>query len=33
MTTDKPYLTGHYAPVADEITATALTVEGTLPPS
>ncbi|GAA0317565.1 carotenoid oxygenase family protein [Streptomyces polychromogenes] len=28
----KPYLTGHYTPVADEITATELTVEGTLPP-
>ncbi|WP_406289471.1 carotenoid oxygenase family protein [Embleya sp. NBC_00896] len=27
----KPYLTGHYAPVADEITATGLTVEGHLP--
>ncbi|MET9433239.1 carotenoid oxygenase family protein [Streptomyces sp. NPDC006551] len=32
MTTNKPYLTGHYTPVADEITATGLTVEGTLPP-
>ncbi|MFG2846494.1 carotenoid oxygenase family protein [Kitasatospora sp. NPDC048296] len=32
MTTDKPYLTGHYTPVADEISATELTVEGTLPP-
>ncbi|MED7953010.1 carotenoid oxygenase family protein [Streptomyces sp. BE303] len=30
--TAKPYLTGHYAPVADEITATGLTVEGHLPP-
>ncbi|MER8182344.1 carotenoid oxygenase family protein [Kitasatospora sp. NPDC094015] len=30
--TSKPYLTGHYTPVADEITATGLTVEGTLPP-
>lgn len=28
----KPYLTGHYSPVADEITATELAVEGTLPP-
>ncbi|MEU1471129.1 carotenoid oxygenase family protein [Streptomyces sp. NPDC005761] len=28
----KPYLTGHYSPVADEITATELSVEGTLPP-
>ncbi|MEU8472897.1 carotenoid oxygenase family protein [Streptomyces sp. NPDC029006] len=28
----KPYLTGHYEPVADEITATALPVEGALPP-
>ncbi|MER6303710.1 carotenoid oxygenase family protein [Kitasatospora sp. NPDC001539] len=28
----KPYLTGHYEPVADELTATDLTVEGTLPP-
>ena len=32
MTASKPYLTGHYTPVADEITATGLTVEGTLPP-
>ncbi|MFJ3856722.1 carotenoid oxygenase family protein [Streptomyces sp. NPDC090085] len=32
MTTAKPYLTGHYTPVPDEITATELTVEGTLPP-
>ncbi|MEV4613570.1 carotenoid oxygenase family protein [Kitasatospora sp. NPDC049258] len=30
--TSKPYLTGHYTPVADEVTATDLTVEGTLPP-
>ncbi|MFI6845093.1 carotenoid oxygenase family protein [Kitasatospora sp. NBC_00085] len=30
--TKPPYLTGHYTPVADEITATGLTVEGTLPP-
>ncbi|MFJ9773931.1 carotenoid oxygenase family protein [Kitasatospora sp. NPDC101157] len=30
--TPKPYLTGHYTPVADELTATDLTVEGTLPP-
>ncbi|WP_033353164.1 carotenoid oxygenase family protein [Kitasatospora aureofaciens] len=30
--TAKPYLTGHYTPVADELTATDLTVEGTLPP-
>ncbi|MGW2743604.1 carotenoid oxygenase family protein [Streptomyces sp. NPDC001450] len=30
--TTKPYLTGHYEPVVDEITATELTVEGTLPP-
>ncbi|MFJ6633628.1 carotenoid oxygenase family protein [Streptomyces sp. NPDC091376] len=30
--TSRPYLTGHYTPVADEITATGLTVEGTLPP-
>lgn len=29
--TSKPYLTGHCSPVADEITATDLTVEGTLP--
>ncbi|MFE6041091.1 carotenoid oxygenase family protein [Streptomyces sp. NPDC056452] len=28
----KPYLTGHYSPVADEITATELSVEGNLPP-
>lgn len=27
----KPYLTGHFAPVADEITAHELTVRGTLP--
>ncbi|WP_240802847.1 carotenoid oxygenase family protein [Streptomyces sp. A1499] len=32
MMTRKPYLTGHYAPVADEITATDLAVDGTLPP-
>jgi carotenoid cleavage dioxygenase-like enzyme len=32
MSTNKPYLTGHYTPVADEITATELTVEGSLPP-
>ncbi|MEV6770278.1 carotenoid oxygenase family protein [Nocardia sp. NPDC051030] len=32
LTTEKPYLTGHYTSVADEITATELTVEGTLPP-
>ncbi|RDI60297.1 retinal pigment epithelial membrane protein [Nocardia pseudobrasiliensis] len=32
MTVEKPYLTGHYTPVADEITAAELTVEGTLPP-
>lgn len=31
-TTAKPYLTGHYTPVADEITATGLTAEGVLPP-
>ncbi len=30
--TSKPYLTGHYSPVADEITATGLSVEGSLPP-
>ncbi|MFJ6718444.1 carotenoid oxygenase family protein [Streptomyces sp. NPDC091259] len=28
----KPYLTGHYTPAVDEITATGLTVEGVLPP-
>ncbi|MFF5207171.1 carotenoid oxygenase family protein [Streptosporangium sp. NPDC000396] len=28
----KPYLTGHYTPVTDEITAHELTVHGTLPP-
>lgn len=28
----KPYLTGHYTPAVDEITATGLTVEGNLPP-
>ncbi|MEZ0096043.1 carotenoid oxygenase family protein [Streptacidiphilus sp. EB129] len=28
----KPYLTGHFTPVTDEITATELTVDGTLPP-
>jgi carotenoid cleavage dioxygenase len=32
MSIDKPYLTGHYTPVTDEITATELTVEGSLPP-
>ncbi|MEU9881081.1 carotenoid oxygenase family protein [Streptomyces phaeochromogenes] len=32
MSVSKPYLTGHYTPVTDEITATTLTVEGTLPP-
>lgn len=32
MSVDKPYLTGHYTPVTDEITATTLPVEGTLPP-
>ncbi|WP_328296845.1 carotenoid oxygenase family protein [Streptomyces sp. NBC_00435] len=31
MTSDKPYLNGHYTPVTDEVTATDLTVEGTLP--
>ncbi|MGW7104296.1 carotenoid oxygenase family protein [Streptomyces sp. NPDC054838] len=30
--TGKPYLTGHYTPAVDEISATELTVEGTLPP-
>ncbi|MBH5338091.1 carotenoid oxygenase family protein [Streptomyces pactum] len=30
--TGKPYLTGHYTPVPDEITASELAVEGTLPP-
>ncbi|MEU2831130.1 carotenoid oxygenase family protein [Streptomyces lavendulae] len=30
--TSKPYLTGHYTPVADEVTTTELTVEGALPP-
>ncbi|WP_406114713.1 carotenoid oxygenase family protein [Kitasatospora purpeofusca] len=34
MSTPKkpPYLTGHFTPVVDEVTATELTVEGTLPP-
>ncbi|MFJ4865632.1 MULTISPECIES: carotenoid oxygenase family protein [unclassified Streptomyces] len=32
MTTSKPYLTGHFTPVAEEVTATGLIVEGTLPP-
>ncbi|GAA3560759.1 carotenoid oxygenase family protein [Streptomyces osmaniensis] len=32
MTANKPYLTGHFTPVADEVTATELTVEGSLPP-
>jgi carotenoid cleavage dioxygenase-like enzyme len=32
MSIRKPYITGHYAPVADEHTATALRVRGTLPP-
>ncbi|MCB5169574.1 carotenoid oxygenase family protein [Streptomyces bambusae] len=31
-TAKPPYLTGHYTPVVDEVTATELTVEGTLPP-
>ncbi|NYI03468.1 carotenoid oxygenase family protein [Allostreptomyces psammosilenae] len=31
-TMNKPYLTGHYTPVADEVTATELTVEGAIPP-
>ncbi|MER5966638.1 carotenoid oxygenase family protein [Streptomyces sp. NPDC002057] len=30
--TSKPFLTGHYEPAVDEITATGLTVEGNLPP-
>ncbi|MFF5922136.1 carotenoid oxygenase family protein [Streptomyces flavochromogenes] len=30
--TSKPFLTGHYTPAVDEITATGLTVEGSLPP-
>ncbi|MFJ8629047.1 carotenoid oxygenase family protein [Kitasatospora sp. NPDC093550] len=30
--TAKPYLTGHYEPVSDELTATDLTVDGALPP-
>lgn len=30
--TKKPYLTGHYTPVADEATAHGLTVHGALPP-
>ncbi|MFI8083970.1 carotenoid oxygenase family protein [Kitasatospora sp. NPDC086009] len=30
--TAKPFLTGHYEPAADELTATELTVDGTLPP-
>ncbi|MET9294993.1 carotenoid oxygenase family protein [Streptomyces sp. NPDC003077] len=32
MTIKPPYLTDYYTPVADEITATDLTVEGNLPP-
>ncbi|GGZ03962.1 carotenoid oxygenase family protein [Streptomyces avidinii] len=32
MTTNAPFLTGHYTPAVDEITATELTVEGSLPP-
>ncbi|MFE2169345.1 carotenoid oxygenase family protein [Streptomyces sp. NPDC059447] len=32
MTVSKPYLTGHYTPLVEEVTATALTVEGSLPP-
>ncbi|MGW4170744.1 carotenoid oxygenase family protein [Streptomyces chartreusis] len=32
MTANKPYLTGHFTPVADEVTATELAVEGSLPP-
>ncbi|GAA3861578.1 carotenoid oxygenase family protein [Streptomyces sedi] len=30
--TSKPYLTGHFEPAVDEISATALSVDGTLPP-
>ncbi|MEV7376227.1 carotenoid oxygenase family protein [Streptomyces sp. NPDC090301] len=30
--TSTPFLTGHYTPAVDEITATGLTVEGSLPP-
>ncbi|MDX3539207.1 carotenoid oxygenase family protein [Streptomyces sp. MB09-01] len=33
MSSDKPYLTGHYTPALDEITATEPTVEGALPPA
>ncbi|MEV6171605.1 carotenoid oxygenase family protein [Streptomyces sp. NPDC051954] len=32
MTLAKPYLSGHFTPVTDEITARELTVRGTLPP-
>ncbi|WP_405436386.1 carotenoid oxygenase family protein [Streptomyces avidinii] len=32
MTIDTPYLIGHYTPAVDELTATELTVEGSLPP-
>ncbi|MCX4803850.1 carotenoid oxygenase family protein [Streptomyces sp. NBC_01214] len=31
-TTIPPYLTGHYTPVAEEVSVSGLTVEGTLPP-
>lgn len=32
MTLDKPYVTGHFTPVTDEITGRELKVRGTLPP-
>lgn len=31
--TPKPYVSGHYTPVVDEITAHELSVHGTIPPS
>lgn len=32
MTLDKPYISGHFTPVTDEITGHELKVRGTLPP-
>jgi carotenoid cleavage dioxygenase-like enzyme len=32
VNTPKPYISGHYTPVADEISATGLTVRGAIPP-
>ncbi|MFF4746353.1 carotenoid oxygenase family protein [Streptomyces sp. NPDC001268] len=32
MTLEKPYISGHFTPVTDEITSHGLNVRGTLPP-